>query len=144
MLDLLNYLLTAVCHFSRPGASLPSYSLLHNRFQNASTEYVVAKYRLVLVTVLIPSTLATIALAAIFTYFGFRKTALDIGNDVDRLPCIIFVHFDTQLTLFHPFIGYAVRISIPHRPHPFNRFLDISILAWNAYIVRSMVSVIPP
>ena len=68
-----------------------------------------------------------------FAYPGFRRRAIDISNEVGLLPCIVFISF----LWWYPadFIPSTIlRISIP-----FDSFLDISILAWNSYLVRSMV-----
>ena len=80
-----------------------------------------------------------------FAYFGFHRSAVQVGK-AGRLLCIIFVSFlwSWWLTLFHLVtIGYYTKLLHISILHPFDRFLDISILAWNAYLVRSKASVIP-
>jgi hypothetical protein len=84
----------------------------------------------VLISFILAMVLGLIALAAVFAYFGFRK----VGNEVGRLPCSFHFFDDTRLTLSSCYAKY----NSAHF-HPFDRFLDISILAWNAY----MISVIP-
>lgn len=60
-----------------------------------SPKHGVAQYRLVLT--LTPSTLSLalsfIALAVVFAYLGLRRSVVDTGNGVGRLPGIIFASF---------------------------------------------------
>lgn len=77
-----------------------------------STQDGVTQYRLVLTFTPFTLTMALtlIALAAVFAYSVWRRSILDTGNKVGRLPCMIFVSLqfihDTRLTLFHPVMGY--------------------------------------
>ena len=104
------------------------------------------EYRLVLT--ITPFTLSIafslIATAAVIVHLYLRTSAVvvDIGNGVGRLPCMILRHSvdDTRLTLSFT-QSWATIVRNSH-PIPFDRFLDVSIIAWNAYHVQSIISVI--
>ena len=83
-------------------------------------------------------------LAAMFAYFSFRRSAvMSVMKLVDFHVYYSFHFFDDTrpLSLFHQAMAYN---SAYFHPPSFDRFLDVSILAWNAYHVRSMISVNPP
>ena len=83
--------------------------------------------------------------ASVFAYIGIRRSAVMKLVGRLRLPCLTFVSFlwwypaDSIPSSYrlHTILGISIS-------HLFDRFLNIFILAWNAYLVRSMVFVTPP